>query len=773
MALSRRTGARFQASIWPGFVDAMTGLLLVLMFLLTIFMVVQYVLRETISGQESELDVLSAEVTALADALGLEERRSGDLSERVGALNATLTQTEAFLDQARQQIANQTSVIAALTTQRDSQAAALQQAQSQITGFEAQVATLLADQDRAQQNIAELTAERTNLLSEQETLNLALAQSRSEIDAQSEAARLAAARRDALEAMVADLQRNNTQNADDIAALQQQLSDEETARLTEAAAANVLRERLQNADAELTAMTLSLEAQRKEAEDTLTLLAAAEAARNTLDADLTKALATIAAAQTQAGQRDELVDRLTNVLNQMEVSQAENSRSLAALESDLSRVRQESAAAETELRNQLTAAQTLAADTRDALETELARQRAQTVQSQSEYETELARLQQENTETRRQLEARLVALQSDGDAAQEGLRAQLAEANAARDSLQTALDRTQADLDATRQSASTTAQDRADVEARLLNALEALERAQIAATDQEVLQARLATALAAQKQAESTAFDRAELLEQARETLSEQKEISAQAQRQTALLNQQIAALRTQLGGLQALLDDYEERDAAAKVQLENLGSDLNAALARAASEERRRRLLEESERKRLEAEARALQAKSKELEAQAQDLQKYRSEFFGRLRDLLGNQDGVRIEGDRFVFSSEVLFPPGGADLSVEGEAEIAKVARILRSIAAEIPAEIDWVIRVDGHTDDIPLISYGRYRDNWELSQGRALSVVRYMVDFLGIAPDRLSANGFGQYQPLNTDDTPQARAQNRRIELKLTEK
>jgi len=142
-------------------------------------------------------------------------------------------------------------------------------------------------------------------------------------------------------------------------------------------------------------------------------------------------------------------------------------------------------------------------------------------------------------------------------------------------------------------------------------------------------------------------------------------------------------------------------------------------------------------------------------------------------LRDLLGNQEGVRIDGDRFVFSSEVLFPPGGADLSVEGELEIAKVANILRSVAKEIPPEIDWVIRVDGHTDDTPLINHPKYADNWELSQGRALSVVRYMVDHLAIPPNRLSANGFGEFQPINTADTPEARAQNRRIELKLTEK
>lgn len=142
-------------------------------------------------------------------------------------------------------------------------------------------------------------------------------------------------------------------------------------------------------------------------------------------------------------------------------------------------------------------------------------------------------------------------------------------------------------------------------------------------------------------------------------------------------------------------------------------------------------------------------------------------------MRDLLGNRDGVRIEGDRFVFSSEVLFPLGSAELSDEGKSEVAKVAEILREVADSIPSELDWVIRVDGHTDDIPLIGAGKYADNWELSQGRALSVVKYMVNALNIPPGRLSANGFGEYQPINPDSTPEARAQNRRIELKLTEK
>jgi chemotaxis protein MotB len=208
-------------------------------------------------------------------------------------------------------------------------------------------------------------------------------------------------------------------------------------------------------------------------------------------------------------------------------------------------------------------------------------------------------------------------------------------------------------------------------------------------------------------------------------------------------------------------------------VQLQSLGQDLNSALARAAAEERKRRQLEEAERIRLQEEADRLAAEAASAEGRAKDLERYRSEFFGRMRELLGNQEGVRIQGDRFVFASEVLFATGSADLSAEGRGEIAKVASILSSVAAEIPPEINWVIRVDGHTDNIPLGFHPRYADNWELSQGRALSVVKYMVAELGIPADRLSANGFGEFQPVNRENSSEARAQNRRIELKFTEK
>lgn len=695
MALSRRTGARFQGSIWPGFVDAMTGLLLVLMFVLTIFMIVQFVLTERITGQETELDALSGEVAALAQALGLEERSNSQLEARLGALNASLRDAQG-------EVTQQSALIAALTSERDQQVANLRASQTKITEFEAQVAALLTERDGALTQIgalenrqSELLDRQEALIDEQEALNLALAATRNEVDAQQEAARLAAARREALDALVADLQARNADAQAEVTLLQGQvaetakaLSDEEAAKLAEAAAAAALREKLQDADAELTAMTLALEAKRIEAEETLTLLAAARASQSELDDQLIKALISLQAAESAVKVGAD--------------AQAEVGR----LQGEL-----------TVIRAELDRARTSGADTEQILTAQGAGLRADLETAQ----LQIAQLEQD-------LETSRTKLSADRDA----LRDDLAQARLDNALLKQALQDNQTVLET----------DRATLRAQLAEALAAKIAAQTLAND---------TSTNAEKQAA--------LVRAAQAALVEEKQISSEAQRQTELLNQQVAALRTQLGDLRALLDDAELRDTAKSLQLESLGSDLNTALARVAAEESRRAALEAAERARLE--------------EKAKDLEQYRSEFFGRLRDVLGNQDGVRIEGDRFVFSSEVLFPPGGAILSNDGQAEIAKVARILQSVADDIPPEIDWVIRVDGHTDNVPLSGLGEFADNWELSQARALSVVKYMISALGIAPDRLAANGFGQYQPVATGDSEEALAQNRRIELKFTEK
>jgi chemotaxis protein MotB len=312
--------------------------------------------------------------------------------------------------------------------------------------------------------------------------------------------------------------------------------------------------------------------------------------------------------------------------------------------------------------------------------------------------------------------------------------------------------------------------------ARLVDAaaLEAL-RAKLKSSDDAVLAMTLAleeqrkraeetlTLLAASKteaaQKAAAGDQKAALLATAEQALTAEQSKAVDAARKMEVLNQQIAALRSQLSQLQGMLDASAAKDSDAKVQIEALGSQLNAALAQVAAEQKKRAELEEAERKRLQA-------------ANA-DLAKFRSEFFGQLSQLLAGRQGVRVVGDRFVFSSEVLFKPGSADLAPEGQAQIADVVRILDEVAGKIPPSIDWIIRVDGHTDDVPLSGTGAFKDNWQLSQARALSVVRYMQDSLGFPPQRLAATGFGEYQPLAAGETAEARAKNRRIELKLTER
>jgi chemotaxis protein MotB len=221
------------------------------------------------------------------------------------------------------------------------------------------------------------------------------------------------------------------------------------------------------------------------------------------------------------------------------------------------------------------------------------------------------------------------------------------------------------------------------------------------------------------------------------ETLDAEKQVSARAMSQIELLNQQIAALRSQISAVEGALQASEAKDVTAQAKIADLGRRLNVALAQ-----------------------------------RVQELNRYRSDFFGRLREILSDRENIRIVGDRFVFQSEVLFPSGGSELNPDGQAEMRKLAAALLDLAKEIPPEINWVLRVDGHTDNVPLSGTGRYADNWELSSARATSVVKFLIAN-GVPADRLVAAGFGEFQPLAPGESDQARATNRRIELKLTEK
>lgn len=219
--------------------------------------------------------------------------------------------------------------------------------------------------------------------------------------------------------------------------------------------------------------------------------------------------------------------------------------------------------------------------------------------------------------------------------------------------------------------------------------------------------------------------------------LENEKQLSARALSQVEILNQQILALRKQIGALEDALNASESRDKESNAKIADLGKRLNVALAQ-----------------------------------RVQELNRYRSDFFGRLREILSDRENIRIVGDRFVFQSEVLFPSGQAVLNDAGSEEMKKLAMALIDLQKEIPDDINWVLRVDGHTDNVALSGTGQFKDNWELSAARAISVVKFLIAN-GVSANRLVAAGFGEFQPLEPGETPEVRSRNRRIELKLTER
>ena len=583
MALSRRSGRRFEANIWPGFVDAMTALLLVLIFIISIFMIVQFMLSERIETQNSELGKLSESLNTLALQLGLEQQRGTNLEDKISNLGGLVEKSSKELDKQR-------TLVASLTSQSEKQ-------KGTIANFEQQVLGLLAQKNNAKLLInsleKKLIANNSMFekeVSEKEAIQLTLAQARQEISEKTETARLAAARREALEVLIKSINSKNLEQ-------RKQISKLDKLKLADAAAAQILREKLKNGNAELTAMSLVLEQKRKEAEETLTLLSEAK------------------------------------------------------------------------------------------------------VKLQGEKEINI--------------ESRLLV---------ESLNQQLAEVRGQLGQLQSLLDASEA-KDASE-----------DVEIKNLSSK---------------LNAALARAVSEQRK--------------------NSKALEAQNTKLKALALERDSALIT-LKGEKTKLADFQEKESKRlnseaailkerNLVLQTITKERNEALQKLTKE---KQLLAELKKKDLE-----------RLEAEAKELKKYQSKFFAEIEKALGNQGGIEIKGDRFIFSSEILFGKGKADISKEGLNQIKLVSDIITSISKKIPPEINWVLRVDGHTDNVPLSGLGVFKDNWELSQARALSVVRYMSEELGVPSSRLAATGFGEHQPFDQANTNEARAKNRRIEIKLTER
>lgn len=310
-------------------------------------------------------------------------------------------------------------------------------------------------------------------------------------------------------------------------------------------------------------------------------------------------------------------------------------------------------------------------------------------------------------------------------------------ANAARDAatnqlndLKTSTGRIEADRDAMRSEREALAARASDAELRQQSAVAQLAeqaRALAALRDQLEQQAREAAA---------RGMTEDQLRAATAAQLADERKLGDSAKAQIALLNRQVDELKAQLTQVARALDLAEASGRDKDTQIVNLGQRLNAALA-----------------------------------AKVEELQRYRSDFFGRLRAVLAGRPGIQIVGDRFVFQSEVLFPVNSADLTSAGEDQIVKLGATIKQIAREIPSNVNWLLRVDGHADRRP-IAGGAFASNWELSAARAITVVKLLIA-QGVPPERLAATGFGDNQPLDASETPEAYARNRRIELRLTDR
>ena len=736
MAL-KRSGSRFEASIWPGFVDAMTALLLILFFVLSIFMIVQFTLRETITDQDLELSNLSSqieeqdlELNDLSTLIGNKEDELKNLSaeilskeKRLDNLTLEISEKDSKLDNLSSRVTEQDLELDDLSLQLSDLASALglerlrangieedlgktkdilNEAEDQISLHLATISNLTKKSSIQTEKIDGYKLQIDNLLSDKlqlENSNEDLAISKSALELRIASLLLAKSK---LEAKNIDT--INEKKAIELALIRARTEineQEEIARLAAAKreALELLIVKLRN-EGELQAEEIT--SVRKELSETEKTRLVEQAAAENLKEKLKST-------------NDEL-NSLLYAKSKLEAEKINNLNEKNAIELAL-------ASARNEINEQLENAR-LAAAKREALELLIEK-------LQNEGKLQLAEVSS-ISETLTETEKRRLAEAAAADL----LREKLKNANTELTAMSLALEaeRKEAEITLTKIAAA--------------NALEKSLKIDLTKSFTEVER-------------------QAALIAEANSLLEKEKDISTSAQRKLALLNTQTSQLRNQLNELQGLLDESKEADTKAQIQLKSLGTDLNLALARVAAEQRK----VAAEQKKIA----ELEAKEKlRFAEEAKDLRKFRSQFFGELRKVMEGQEGVRIVGDRFVFSSEVLFSVGSANLGSLGKTEINKVAKIINQIAGEIPDGIDWILRVDGHTDRIPFSGFGKdYKDNWELSQARALSVVRYLMDDLKIPANRLAANGFGEFQPIDDRDTPEAYKTNRRIELKFTER
>ena len=638
MALLRRSGSRFTTNIWPGFVDAMTALLLVLMFVLSIFMVIQSVFREKITGQETELSKLENEVLSLISDLNLQKQEYDNLNAKNLAINKSLKEQIELNERKSLEIKN--------TLQN------LDLANIKISDFEIRVASLIARRTELISEIEQKDNRIKEEVSRLEASRLALASARKEIDEKKELARLAAAKREALELYIEDLTKNLNALSDN--------KNELEAKLNKGNIALALAyDNLEQTQTKLTSLS-----------DLNTILQStiSDLKKNLLDEEKEKEI-------------------FIKDLNQKNTILSEKEKELITSKILINKFKEDLKSKDMEL--------------------------TETEKNLLIEKIALKNLREKLNESRAELELTTLSLEEERKRAIENLKL-----------------------------------------------ISSSEKAMVLLEENNL---KLSNE---NNEIKSELIDLSELLEVREVSLNNLRSqlLNSENQNKISLdkvkkLNQETLSLAAQLNDLKNLLTQYEIKDKETVAQVENLGSQLNSALTQV--------LVEQKKNAALEAE------RIKKLEEEANELQNYRSEFFGNLRKILGKNKGIEIVGDRFVFPSEILFDVGSDELQSKGLIELSQMAKVIRKIVIEIPKEIDWILRVDGHTDKTKFLNGGKFKDNWELSQARALSVVKYFILDENLPAKRFAATGFGEFQPIDTGESENALARNRRIEIKLTER
>ena len=638
MALLRRSGSRFTTNIWPGFVDAMTALLLVLMFVLSIFMIIQSVFREKISGQETELSRLENEVMNLIADLNLQKKEFKNLNAMNLAINKSLEE---------QKVLNESKSLELNSALKN-----LDLANIKISDFEIRVASLIA---RRTQLISEI-AQKDNLIKEEvsrlEASRLALASARQEIDEKVELARLAAAKREALELYIEDLKKN----------------------------LNSISKSKNELEFKLSRSQIALGLAYENLDETKSFLSSQKDFNIILESTITDLREEVIKNSEEKENFQKNITQKEKIISEKEKELILSNILIKRLQEDLKI--NKGKLSETE---------------KNILIEKLALKNLRKKLNESREELEFATLSLEEERKRAIDNLKIIASSEKAMAILEEKNLNLFSENN-------------------------------EIREKIIDLSDLLRLREISLQNL-----------------------RSQLLKS-----ENQKQISLD---KIKYLNQETLSLASQLNDLKVLLNQFEIRDKETNAQVENLGSKLNSALAQVVIEQKKNAVLEAE--------------RIKKLEDEANELQNYRSEFFGNLRQILGNNKGIEIVGDRFVFPSEILFDLGSDELQEKGLFELSQMAKVIRKIVKEIPKEIDWILRVDGHTDKTKFLNGGKFTDNWELSQARALSVVKYFISEELLPAERFAATGFGEFQPIDKGENEKALARNRRIEIKLTER